>query len=73
MSLLDCPFDPETGLWVIRSAWTLTMCDPCDRCQRPTSRARIELGDADTGISETKYVCEECAKYYIKLPKKETT
>ena len=68
MSLLDCPYDPEMGLWVIRSAWMPKMCR---RCQLRPVTAFVELGDHNAGISETKYLCNECMKNYIGLPKKE--
>ena len=70
MSLMDCPFDDETGLWVIRSAWLPTTCQRCN-CYAPS--ALVELGDHNAGLDMTKYLCNECMKHYIKLPKKETT
>lgn len=68
MSLLDCPYDPETGLWVIRSAW---MPPTCQRCEARPVTALVELGDHNADIDVVKYVCDECMKHYIKLPKKE--
>ena len=67
MSLLDCPYDSETCLWVIRSAWLPTTCQRCR--ERPVA-ALVDLGDHEhLSFAMTRYVCNECAKHYIKLPK----
>jgi len=68
VSLLDCPYDSETCLWVIRSAWMPTLCQRCNA--RPVT-AWVELGDHNAGLDITRYLCSECTKHYIKLPKKE--
>lgn len=70
MSLYNCPFDPETGLWVLRSAWMPTMCQRCEK--RPVT-ALVELGDHNAELDITRHVCRECALHYMELPKKETT
>lgn len=68
MSLLDCPYDPETGLWVIRSARLPTTCQ---RCHIYHVTSLVDLGDHNAGLDMTRYLCDECMKHYIKLPKKE--
>ena len=68
MSLLDCPYDDETGLWVVSSRWITQ----CARCGNGIVAGQVTLADHNAGTEEHRWVCMSCAKHYIKLQKKES-
>lgn len=69
MALNDCPWDEETGLFVVSMRWLPTECQRCHPGSGSAVVAEVKLADYNAGEEETLYLCEECAQWYARRPK----
>ena len=67
MILNRCPYDPETGTWILSSRW---LGDKCEWCHERPLAAVITTFDEEDGRA-VRLVCLECSRRLIAMPKKE--
>ncbi len=65
MTLINCPLDEETGLFLRKMTIARTTCE---RCPNPVHSVVI-LEDKNLGEEKTVFLCVKCLKSIIDLDK----